>query len=197
MNNQFDIYLKELIEWNKKFNLTSITDPAEIRIKHFEDSLTLLQFVPLTDQSVIDIGAGAGFPGIPLKIVCPGIKLTLLEATRKKADFLRHIVSLLNLKDVEVIWGRAEELVKDKKGKFDIALARAVAKMDVLSGWCLPFVKSGGLFVAYKGEKVEDEVKAAEKAIAKQRGTVKMIEKVKLPGSDIVHSLVLIEKAAR
>ena len=192
----FEIYLRELIEWNKKFNLTAITEPEEIRIKHFEDSLTLLQTIQLTNQLLIDIGAGAGFPGIPLKIACPGIKLTLVEATRKKAEFLRHIVSLLDLKDVEVLWGRAEELAKNRRESFDIAVSRAVAKLDVLSKWCLPFVKPGGLFIAYKGDKVEAEVREAEKSIKKMQGTLKEIKKVQLPDSEIVHSLIMIEKNA-
>ena len=192
----FEIYLKELLLWNTRFNLTAITDPEEIRIKHFEDSLSLLQTIQLTNQSLIDIGAGAGFPGIPLKIVCPDIKLTLVEATRKKVEFLQHIVSLLGLKDVDVIWGRAEDIAKEKKGSFDIAVARAVAKLNILSGWCLPFVKAGGLFIAYKGDKVEAEVKQAEKAIKYLRGTVKEIKKVLLPDSEIVHSLVLIKKTS-
>ncbi len=193
----FDVYLHELLEWNKKFNLTAITDPAEIKLKHFEDSLSLLQTIQLTDQSLIDIGAGAGFPGIPLKIACPGIKLTLVEATRKKTEFLRHIISVLDLKDVEVLWGRAEELAKDKRESFDIAVSRAVARLNILSKWCLPYVKVGGLFIAYKGDRIEAEVKEAEKAIKKQRGAVKEIKKFQLPGSEIVHSLVLIEKISR
>ena len=194
MNHQFEIYLHELLEWNKKFNLTSITDPAEIRIKHFEDSLTLLQAVELSDQSVIDIGAGAGFPGIPLKLARPGIKLTLVEATRKKTDFLKQLVSVLELKETEVLWGRAEELVKDRRESYDIAVSRAVAKLNILSKWCLPFVKPGGLFIAYKGDEVEAEVKEAEGVIKKQGGIVKEIKKVQLPGSEIIHSLVLIAK---
>jgi 16S rRNA (guanine527-N7)-methyltransferase len=194
LNHQFEIYLHELLEWNKKFNLTSITDPAEIRIKHFEDSLTLLQAVELSDQSVIDIGAGAGFPGIPLKLARPGIKLTLVEATRKKTDFLKQLVSVLELKETEVLWGRAEELVKDRRESYDIAVSRAVAKLNILSKWCLPFVKPGGLFIAYKGDEVEAEVKEAEGVIKKQGGIVKEIKKVQLPGSEIIHSLVLIAK---
>lgn len=186
--------MHELLEWNKKFNLTSITDPAEIRIKHFEDSLTLLQAVELSDQSVIDIGAGAGFPGIPLKLARPGIKLTLVEATRKKTDFLKQLVSVLELKETEVLWGRAEELVKDRRESYDIAVSRAVAKLNILSKWCLPFVKPGGLFIAYKGDEVEAEVKEAEGVIKKQGGIVKEIKKVQLPGSEIIHSLVLIAK---
>jgi 16S rRNA (guanine527-N7)-methyltransferase len=187
----FERYAAELIEWNQKFNLTAITDPEEIRHKHFEDSLLLLQVLPLSTESVIDIGTGAGFPGIPLKIARPGIKLTLLEATRKKTEFLKHLVDVLGLKDVEVIWGRAEEKARPI---YDLAVARAVAKMEVLTGYCLPFVKKGGLFVAYKQDQIETEVKAAEKNIKKLGGKLKGIKKA--PLGELVRSLVMIEKVA-
>jgi 16S rRNA (guanine527-N7)-methyltransferase len=192
----FEIYLKELLAWNQKFNLTSITDPGEIRLKHFEDSLALLQILKLTDESVVDIGAGAGFPGIPLKIVCPDIKLTLVEATRKKAEFLKHLVAKLTLKEVAVLWGRAEEIAKNKREAFDLAVSRAVAKLNILSEYCLPFVKIGGQFIAYKEENVEAEVASAQKAIERLGGKIKAIIKVKLPNSDLTRSLVLIEKIA-
>ncbi len=194
MDKLFEIYLKELLAWNQKFNLTSITDPGEIRLKHFEDSLALLQILKLTDESVVDIGAGAGFPGIPLKIVCPDIKLTLVEATRKKVEFLKHLVAKLTLKEVAVLWGRAEEIAKNKREAFDLAVSRAVAKLNILSEYCLPFVKIGGQFIAYKEENVEAEVASAQKAIARLGGKIKAIIKVKLPNSDLTRSLVLIEK---
>ena len=195
MKEKLNLYLNELITWNEKFNLTSITDPEEIKIKHFEDSISLLQVIPLTNQSVIDVGAGAGFPGIPLKIACPEIRLTLVEATRKKIEFLRHIVQALQLKDVEIIWGRAEEAVKDgKRELFDIALSRAVAKLNVLCEYCLPFVKVGGVFVAYKEEAVEEEVKEAASALNALGGEIKEIKKVKIANSELFRSLVIIEK---
>lgn len=190
----FDIYLKELLEWSKKFNLTAITDPQEIKIKHFEDSLALLKVLSLTDQSVIDVGSGAGFPGIPLKIVCPKIKLTLLEATQKKAEFLKYIVAKLSLSGVEVVWGRAEEFAKENREIFDLALSRAVAKLNVLSEYCLPLVKVKGLFVAYKEEEIEKEVEESLPAIQSLGGKLKEIKKVKLPDSEITRSLVLIQK---
>ncbi len=191
---KFEVYLKELLEWNKKFNLTAITDPDEIRLKHFEDSLSLLQTIQLTNQSLIDIGSGAGFPGIPLRIACPQISLTLIEATHKKVKFLRHLTSTLGLAGVEVLWGRAEELVKERREIFDVAVARAVARLNVLCEWGLPYVKVGGLFIAYKEDKVEAEVEEAEHAIKKLGGQLKEIKKVTLPGSDIIRSLVVIEK---
>lgn len=192
--NLFEIYLNELITWNQKYNLTAITDPEEIRSKHFDDSLALLKIIKLTNESVVDVGAGAGFPGIPLKIVCPAIKLTLIEATRKKVEFLKHIVEILNLQAVELIWGRAEEIAKEKRDFFDLAVSRAVAEMRVLCEYGLPLVRVGGMFVAYKEEKVEAEVKAAENAIQRLGGKLKVIHKLKLPNTEIIRSLVLIDK---
>ncbi len=188
MNKQFEIYSRELIEWNKKFNLTSVTDPDEIRTKHFEDSLSLLQTIKLANESVIDVGAGAGFPGIPLKLACPDIKLTLLEATKKKVEFLKHIISILSLENVEIIWGRAEEATREKRERFDLAVSRAVAKLNILSEYCLPFVKLGGLFVAYKEEEIEAEVEEAKKAIAILGGQIREIKKFP------PRSLVIIDK---
>ncbi|MFA4844124.1 MAG: 16S rRNA (guanine(527)-N(7))-methyltransferase RsmG [Candidatus Margulisiibacteriota bacterium] len=190
MNDQFDIYQNELIEWNAKFNLTAITEPDEIRKKHFEDSLLLLQVLPLTGQAVVDIGAGAGFPGIPLKIVCPGIKLTLLEATRKKVGFLDHLIKTLSLKETEAVWARAEEYAEKNREKFDLAVARAVAKLDTLCGYCLPLVKAGGIFVAYKQVEVDAEVEEAARAIAILGGRLREIRKFP------ARSLVLIDKIA-
>ncbi|MGB9612888.1 MAG: 16S rRNA (guanine(527)-N(7))-methyltransferase RsmG [Candidatus Margulisiibacteriota bacterium] len=184
----FEIYLNELLEWNKKFNLTSIVDPEEIRKKHFEDSLLLLEVIDLSNQSVVDIGTGAGFPGIPLKIVRPEIKLTLLEATKKKVEFLKHLVSTLALQKVEVVWTRAEDYAKEKREAFDIALSRAVARLNILSEYCLPLVKVGGIFVAYKEEKVEDEIKEAETAIEILGGKLKEVKRFPL------RSLVIIDK---
>ncbi len=193
----FNYYIDELLTWNKKFNLTAIIDPEEIRIKHFEDSLSILQSIHLTNEKIVDIGAGAGFPGIPLKIKCPNIKLALVEATKKKVKFLEHLVKKLDLKDVEVVWGRAEEIVKDKRESFDIAVSRAVAKLNVLCEFCLPFVKIGGLFAAYKEAKVEEEVEEARNAIEILGGKLKEIRKIKLPNSDIVRSLVIIDKVSK
>jgi len=192
----FDIYLRELVEWNKKFNLTAITDPAEIKLKHFADSLALLQIIVLKDQAVIDVGAGAGFPGLPLKIVCPGLRLTLVEATRKKVEFLKHLVAALNLKETEVLWGRAEEIVKNRRETFDFALARAVASLNVLAEYCLPFVKVGGFFIAYKEAAIDSEIEAARHAIELLGGQAAEIKKVKLPNSGIERSLVVIKKIA-
>ena len=192
---KFETYISELLEWNKKFNLTSITDPEEIKVKHFEDSLSLLRAIKLTGQSIIDVGAGAGFPGVPLKIACPAIKLTLLEATRKKSDFLKHLAATLELKNVEIIWKRAEEFARQKREVFDLAISRAVADLNLLCEYCLPFVKLGGMFIAYKGDKIEKEVSQAENAIKLLGGKLKEIQKVALSDGTL-HSLVIIKKVS-
>jgi len=186
----FKLYLDELLEWNKKFNLTAVADPAEIKTRHFEDSLSVLKVIDLSHQSVLDIGPGAGFPGLPLKIVRPHIKLTLLESTRKKCDFLKHLVQKLNLKEVEVVWGRAPEWKSPQK--FQVVLARAVAKLPELVEWCLPYVKPGGVFIALKQDRVEEEVNEALKNIKKMGGRLKEIKKVRV--GEITRSLVVIDK---
>jgi len=198
----FEIYYRELVAWNEKFNLTAITDHDQVQIKHFLDSLTCLLAVRSPKSGVrrraIDIGAGAGFPGLPLKIVCPGLQLTLLEATGKKVGFLEHIVSRLGLTGVEVIKGRAEELGRDEAHRegYDLALARAVAELPVLVEYALPFCKLGGLFVAQKGAEGDAETKAAEGAIATLGGTLRRIVHLELPHLAEFRSLVVIEKTA-
>jgi 16S rRNA (guanine527-N7)-methyltransferase len=200
----FEIYYGELVAWNEKFNLTAITDYDQVQIKHFLDSLTCL----LADEDftraicqrsgirAIDVGAGAGFPGLPLKIVCPGLRLTLLEATGKKVGFLEHIVSRLGLVGVEVIKGRAEELGRDAahRERYDLALARAVAELPVLVEYALPFCRLGGLFVAQKGTEGDAEAKVAEGAIATLGGALRRIVHLELPHLAEPRSLVVIEK---
>ncbi len=202
----FEIYYRELVAWNEKFNLTAITDYDQVQIKHFLDSLTCLladeDFTRTICQQrgvrAIDVGAGAGFPGLPLKIVCPGLRLTLLEATGKKVGFLEHIVSRLGLVGVEVIKGRAEELGRDAahRERYDLALARAVAELPVLVEYALPFCRLGGLFVAQKGAEGDAEAKAAEGAIATLGGALRRIVHLELPHLAEARSLVVIEKIA-
>jgi len=206
----FEIYYGELVAWNEKFNLTAITDYDQVQIKHFLDSLTCLLAVrsPKTSASsvepsevrgrAIDIGAGAGFPGLLLKIVCPGLRLTLLEVTGKKVGFLEHIVGCLELAGVEVIKGRAEELGRDAahRDRYDLALARAVAELPVLVEYALPFCKLGGLFVAQKGPEGDAEARAAEGALATLGGVLRRIVHLELPHLAEPRSLVVIEKIA-
>jgi len=168
----FQTYEQILLRENAKFNLTAITDPAEIRQKHFADSLALLddEPCPLTpDSSILDVGAGGGFPGVPLKLARPGLRLTLLEATGKKAQFLRLLAEELGI-EAQVVKARAEAAAHDPahRGQYDVVTARAVAALPLLCELCLPFVKVGGVFVAYKGprENAEGELRAAARAIA-------------------------------
>ncbi len=190
MDKLFNLYLSELVEWNKKFNLTAITDPDEIEKKHFEDSLLLLSVLKLADQSVVDVGAGAGFPGLPLKLACPGLKLTLVEATKKKVAFLDHMIQLLGLTDCTAVWARAEDYAAEHREVFDLALARAVAPLNTLCEYCLPLVRVGGLFVAYKEVAVEPEIAAARRALERLGGRLSEVKKFPQ------RSLVLIEKVA-
>ncbi|OGC15403.1 16S rRNA (guanine(527)-N(7))-methyltransferase RsmG [candidate division WOR-1 bacterium RIFOXYC2_FULL_37_10] len=192
---KFDRYLEELISWNEKFNLTAVKEPKEIRIRHFEDSLSILEAIDLKAQNVVDVGTGAGFPGIPLKIVRPDIKLTLIDSTRKKVDFLNHVIKILKLENVTAVWGRAEELVKKTgyKEHFDVVLARAVAKLSKLLGYTLPFLRQGGFFIAQKQDVVEQELKEAKLQMEKFNATLKGIKKVSVGG--ITRSLVVIRKS--
>jgi 16S rRNA (guanine527-N7)-methyltransferase len=170
---KFEIYRTELLQWNQRVNLTAITDPGEIETRHFIDSLTVLRALETHETTgrglrMIDVGTGAGFPGIPLKLVLPDAHLTLLEATRKKADFLSHIVALLDMRDTEVVYGRAEELAHrtEYREAFNLAVARAVAPLATLAELCLPFVCVGGLFVAMKKGDIEAELERSRSALA-------------------------------
>jgi len=197
MDSKLDIYLKELISWNNKFNLTSITNPDEIRIKHFEDSMSLSKAYDFSKGSpfVIDVGSGAGFPGIVLKIIFPNIFLTLLESVWKKTDFLKYIVNILNLKNVDVITKRAEDYAKEKREYYDVALCRALANLSVASELCLPFVKVGGIFIAMKSQKSEIEAERSKHAIKILGGEVKSINRVKIgENPEIVRNLIVVYK---
>lgn len=195
----FQIYENELISWNKRHNLTAIDDPRQIRIKHFLDSLSCLLAIDISAPiRMIDVGSGAGFPGIPLKIADPGIQLTLLESIGKKVDFCRHICQILGFQEVEIIQGRAEEfgrLPQAREG-FDWALARAVAGLPVLVEYLLPLVRNGGRALAMKGENGPAEVKAAEGAMELLGGQFSKLVPVNLPGVVEDRYLVVIEKIA-
>lgn len=195
----FSRYASELIAWNERFNLTAITDPGLIDTKHFLDSLTcLLAMGPRPEGRLIDVGTGAGFPGIPLKIAQPQIRLTLVEATGKKAEFCRHIVGALGLEDVEVVHARAEEVAHrpEHREVYDWALARAVAGLQVLVEYLLPFLRLGGKAIAQKGESGPAEAQAAEPALALVGGRIRQVIPVELPGVVETRYLVVMEKVA-
>jgi len=194
-----EIYERELIEWNDRFNLTAIDDPRQIRVKHFLDSLTCLLAMRSTKTDyVIDVGTGAGFPGVPLKILCPSIKLTLVESVGKKALFCEHIVEYLNLTEVQVLQERAEiaGAAPDFRQKYSWALARAVASLPVLVEYLLPFVRVGGYALAMKGESGPAEAQSAEDAIRLLGGQLHKIIPVTLPGVEEERYLVVIAKIA-
>jgi len=192
-------YERELLAWNAQFNLTAIRDSESIRVKHFLDSLSCLLVMRDTPmERVIDIGSGAGFPGLPLKILCPAMRLTLVESVGKKASFLRHVVQHLGLEGVEVVQDRAEALgqMNAYRQQYDWALARAVAVMPVLAEYLLPLVKVGGSMLAMKGESAHAESHAAEQAFRVLGGHLKKVVPVTLPGVAEEHFLVWVEKVA-
>lgn len=195
--NKFILYKELLKEWNKKINITAITDDEEIDVKHFLDSITPLS-TKLFDKKIklVDIGTGGGFPGIPLKILRNDIELLLLDSLNKRIRFLTEVIDKLDLENVEAVHGRAEDFGKNPKyrEKFDIVTSRAVASLNILSEYCLPFVKLGGYFIAMKGSEVDEEIKEAEKALKILGGSIENIEFVTLPNSNIEHSLIIIKK---
>ncbi len=195
----FERYEDSLLEWNRRFNLTAITGREDIRIKHFLDSLSCLKVMQLKPGArVIDIGTGAGFPGVPLKIGASGIQLTLVESTGKKADFCRHLIDHLQLRDVTVLHARAEEVGQDPahREQYDWAVARAVADLSILAEYLLPMVRVDGHVLAQKGESGPAEVQSAAKAVKLLGGTVEKIAPVELPGIAEVRYLIVIRKTA-
>ncbi len=169
---QFETYYQTLIEWNQKMNLTAITDKEDVYLKHFYDSLTISFHHHFDNQTLCDVGAGAGFPSIPLKIVYPNLKITIIDSLQKRIIFLKQLVKVLDLKDVELIHGRAEEYAANHRECFDFVAARAVARLNVLDELCIPLVKVGGEFIALKGLKGEEELLEAKTGIEKLGGQI-------------------------
>jgi 16S rRNA (guanine527-N7)-methyltransferase len=212
----FQVYYEELVAWNARFNLTAITEYEQVQVRHFLDSLSCVRALVGTEYLVsaapgragfrlarpltcIDVGSGAGFPGLPLKIVLPRLRLTLLEATGKKVTFLEHIVERLGLEEVTVIKGRAEELgqMGGHRERYDLVLARAVAELPALVEYLLPLCQLGGLCIAQKGVKAQVEVAPAQRALAILGGSLRQIIPVELTGLAETRHLVILEKIAR
>ena len=187
--NKFRVYRDFLIERNKLFNLTAITDPDEIDLKHFIDSLTALAYIK---GKTADIGTGAGFPGVPLKIMLPENEFTLIDSLSKRINFLNELTEKLGLLNVKTIHARAEDL--DKCVKYDTIVSRAVSRLNTLCEYCLPFLNIGGMFIAYKAADCEEEINEAKPAIKKLGGKIVEVKEVELYNSDIVRKLVFIEK---
>ena len=194
---QFETYMKLLIEWNEKFNLTAITHPEDIILKHFIDSLTVLKYIKQTDK-VIDIGTGAGFPGLPLKIVCSEIDMYLADSLNKRINFLNIVIESLTIKNINTIHTRIEDLGKDKtyREKFDVVTSRAVANFNVLLEYMLPLLKIGGRCICMKGSNIE-EIENSKKALDILGGEIETIEELELPSSDIKRNIIIVKKVKK
>ena len=194
---QFLIYYEMLVEWNQVMNLTAITEYDDVMKKHFIDSISLCKAYDVSQKvSCIDVGTGAGFPGLALKIAYPGLQITLLDSLNKRIQFLNAVIEKLGLTGIETIHGRAEDFAKGEEMRehFDLCVSRAVANLSTLSEYCLPFVKNGGYFISYKSEKIADEIESAKNAISILGGEISDQVEFNLPDSEIYRNLFVIKK---
>ncbi len=194
---QFNQFYDLIVEWNNVMNLTAITDYKDVVEKHFLDSLSIERILKLDDiKAVMDVGTGAGFPGMPLKIIYPELKITLLDSLNKRVKFLNEVIRQLELKNIDAIHGRAEDIGKNEnyREKYDLCVSRAVANLATLSEYCMPFVKVGGVFVSYKSGDIDEEVLKSKKAISLFGGKIDEVVKFQLPGTDINRAFVKIKK---
>lgn len=195
---KFFDYMNLLLEWNEKINLTAITEPENIILKHFVDCATILKYIKDEDK-IIDIGTGAGFPGIPLKILNEKLDITLMDSLNKRINFLNEIINKLDLKNIVAIHARAEELARNKeyREKFDIATSRAVANLSTLSEYMLPFVRKDGMVISMKGSNIEEEVKNAKKAIKILGGEIEKIDNFNLANTNNIRNIITIKKVVK
>lgn len=192
---KFFKYMNLLLDWNKKINLTAITDMDDIILKHFIDSITILKYIN-GENKIIDVGTGAGFPGIPIAVMKSDVEITLLDSLNKRILFLENLSKELDLRNVEIIHGRAEDFGKNtlSREKYDIAVSRAVANMSTLVEYLLPFVKVGGICICMKGSEIEKELESAKVAIKELGGKIEKIDKFKLPDSTMERNIIIIKK---
>lgn len=191
---QLEDFTARMLDTNKVMNLTRITDPKEIAEKHLLDCASLLQAADFSQKSVVDVGCGAGFPGMPLHILCPSCELTLLDSLGKRIRFLQGCIDAMNLSDIEAVHARAEEFAAKHREQYDFAVSRAVAQLNVLAELSLPLVKQGGAFIAMKSKDTDEELERAKKAIRLLGGEIEKIIDYTIPNTDITHRLVVIRK---
>lgn len=191
---KFHRYYELLVEWNQKMNLTAITEEADVYLKHFYDSVTIATDIALSKQTICDVGAGAGFPSIPLKILYPDLKVTIVDSLNKRITFLHHLCEELGLDNVEAVAARAEDYAKDHRQSFDLVTARAVARLNILDELCLPLVAKGGCFLALKGRQGDEEINEAKRGIGMLGGRIEKNRRFTLANDDDVRHNIIIRK---